>query len=442
MTQTVSKHSSPSLALRRSLRRLEPVRTSAWAIHAETKPAWTGAGSSSSPARGSLGGTLTKPGMTAPLRALSSISAFGNWIFLAACLLSLACSVPSGAQVSAPSGQYVGAGVCGSCHPSQFERQSVSGHARTLHRASEHPLKNQFVPPQPLRRPPKFRFRYQLDGEQIVVLADDNEYVMELPVEWAFGAGDHGVTFVSRLNTRSYLEHAFSYFSSAGSMDITPGHESIRPETLLQAMGLRYQVRGPGNAISNCFGCHSTGPLSYSPKQEVWINERGVRCESCHGPGGSHVDAMSKGDVARAGVTIRNPKQFAADDLLQFCGTCHRDPDNFSEEFDYKLAWNVRHQPPYFRKSRCFQRSVENLSCFTCHDPHEPVRRNEPDYYRERCMTCHEAEGRVPAETCEANRPSDCTDCHMPEVAVNSNLKFKNHWIGVYREEDPLIPVR
>ena len=380
--------------------------------------------------------------MAGRLRALSSVTALRDLIFPAACLLSLGSSVPSDAQVSATGENYVGASVCESCHPDHFERQSGSGHARTLHRASEHPLKDQFVPTQPLRRPPGFRFRFRLAGEQIVVQADDNEYVMELPVEWAFGAGDHGVTFVSRLNTQSYLEHAFSYYSKAGSLDITTGHEAIRPDTLMQAMGLRYKVRGPGNAISNCFACHSTGPLSYSPKQEVEISEPGVRCESCHGPGGSHVDSITKGEIAAARVAIRNPKQFAADDLLQFCGTCHRDPDGLSEEFDYRLAWNVRHQPPYFRKSRCFQESNENLSCFTCHDPHEPLRRNEPDYYRERCMTCHEVGGRTPAETCDANRPSDCTDCHMPTVAVNSNLKFKNHWIGIYQEDDGLSPAR
>ncbi len=309
----------------------------------------------------------------------------------------------------------------------------------TLHRASSHPLKDQFVPAQPRRREPGFRFRYRYDGERVMVQADDNEYLMELPLEWAFGAGAHGVTFVSRLNRLNYLEHAFSYYSDAGSLDITPGHETIQPETLVQAMGLRYSVRGPGNSISHCFACHSTGPLSYSPSQEVEINEPGVRCEICHGPGRSHLDAISGGDTAMARAAIRNPKQFAADELLQFCGDCHRDPRGPSDGFDLEVAWNVRHQPPYLRNSRCFQSSGERLTCFTCHDPHEPVVRNRPVYYRERCMGCHEA-GRMPAATCEAELPSDCTDCHMPTVSVNSNLKFKNHWIGIYLGDASVTP--
>ena len=364
-----------------------------------------------------------------------------KWPSVTACLLALLFPFASPGQESTTAGRYVGATVCGSCHPGELERQSRSGHARTLHRASEHPLRDQFVPRRPLRREPGFQFRYRYDGELVTVQADDNEFVMELPIEWAFGAGDHGVTFVSRLNRLNYLEHAFSYYSDAGALDITPGHETIRPETLVQAMGLRYKVRGPGNAISNCFRCHSTGPLSYSPRQEVAVSEPGVRCETCHGPGRSHVDAVTAGDTALAARAIRNPKHFAADEQLQFCGQCHRDPRGPSDRFDFEVAWNVRHQPPYFRNSRCFQESGDGFSCFTCHDPHEAVRRDQPGYYRERCMTCH-ATDTVPADACAADRPSDCTGCHMPTVAVNSHLKFKNHWIGIYLEDGSLTPAR
>lgn len=364
------------------------------------------------------------------------------WALTAICLFTLAIPVPSVAQDVVSGGTYVGAGVCGSCHAEQFEMQSRTGHARTLQRASDHPLADHFVPEQTLGRSSGYRFKFRREGQQIIVQADDNEYISELPIDWAFGAGDHGVTFVSRLNRQYYLEHAFSYYSAAGTLGITTGHETIRPESLLQAMGVRYVVRGPGNAISDCFACHSTGPLSYSARQEVQVNEAGVRCESCHGPGGGHVEAISINDSDLAHSRIQNPKRLAADELLHYCGSCHRDPRRAEGEFDFELAWNVRHQPPYLRQSRCFQRSGETLTCFTCHDPHEPVRRGQPEYYRERCMECHQGAGRGVGEDCEADRPSDCTKCHMPTVAVNQNLKLKNHWIGVYAGDSRLKPER
>ena len=358
-------------------------------------------------------------------------------------LLVLAVRIPFQAQPLPDGETFLGANVCGSCHPAEYRRQSLSGHARTLHRAPEHPLADSFVPAQSLTRPPEYRFRYRKEAGQITVQADDNEYVMELPIEWAFGAGDHGVTFVSRMNRRTYLEHAFSYYSTSDSLELTTGHESIRPETLLQATGLSYTVQGPGNSISDCFECHSTGPLSYSPQQEVLVNEPGVRCESCHGPGGAHVAAVGAGDAAFARSQIGNPLRLPADDLLRFCGACHRDPRGDSGHFDLGLAWNVRHQPPYLRQSRCFQASGEDLTCFTCHDPHDPLRRGDPAYYRDRCVACHDgAQRSAPAEACGAGMPTDCTVCHMPKVAVSPNLKFKNHWIGVYPADGGLKPAR
>lgn len=358
----------------------------------------------------------------------------------AAALLALVLGSPSNGQQPQDGAGYVGARACGSCHRTQFEKQSATGHANTLHRASEHPLQNRFAPAQPLLRAPGFRFRYRRDGDDLTVLADDNEYVMELPVEWAFGAGNHGVTFVSRLNRQSYLEHAYSYYSEAEALDITTGHESVRPETLLQAMGLRYAVRGEGNSISDCFECHSTGPLAYTPRSEIQISEAGVRCESCHGPGIAHLEAVAEGDLALARSSIGNPSRLSADRLLQFCGDCHRDPRGASSEFDFQFAWNVRHQPPFFRQSKCFEASGGQLSCLGCHDPHETLRRGDPDHYRERCMACHLEVGKQPARACGAEAAPDCTACHMPTVEVSPHLSFKNHWIGVYANGNVLRP--
>ncbi len=374
---------------------------------------------------------------------MSSVGgSFQRWVLVAACLAAPTLQIPLAAQETARSGAYLGASTCGSCHLSQFQSQSQSGHARTLHRASDHPLADRFIPDQPVQRPPAYRFRYEQINDRIIVQADDNEFIMELPVEWAFGAGDHGVTFVSRLNKHSYLEHAFSYYSASDSLGITTGHETVRPETLLQAVGLRYTVRGAGSSISSCFQCHSTGPLSYSPQQEVEVNEAGVRCESCHGPGRDHLAAVSAGSGALARLRIGNPVRLPTDDLLRFCGDCHRDPHGGSGDFDFEIAWNVRHQPPYFRQSQCFQSSGTRLTCFTCHDPHEAVRRSQPDYYRKVCLDCHDGQAGVPTETCWPEQSPDCTDCHMPTVSVSPNLAFKNHWIGIYSGSGRLVPER
>jgi Cytochrome c554 and c-prime len=327
---------------------------------------------------------------------------------------------------------YAGAQACRLCHSAQFERQSASGHARTLYRAAEHPLAARFAAEQPLVRSERFRFTFR----EFRVQLTDGQTEMEIPIQWAFGSGTHGVTFVSRLADDSYLEHAFSYYSDTGSFDLTPGHRSLAARTLPEAAGQVFRLRGPGFTIRSCFQCHSTGPVSASERSEIQIAQAGVRCEACHGPGRAHVETASR-------QSIRNPRSMSADDLNRFCGLCHRSPDGGDAANDFTNPWNVRHQPPYLEQSRCFRASAGALSCLTCHAPHEPLRRNDPKFYSARCAACHRPNHRLPpARVCRADAAPDCTACHMPLVAADPHLKFRNHWIGVYRGSARLMPSR
>lgn len=318
---------------------------------------------------------------------------------------------------------YVGADACRACHPAQFAGQSASGHARTLYRAAQHPLAASFAAAESLRRAPSFRFQFLRTAGGLRVRADDGRYVTDLPIEWAFGAGRHAVTFVSKVSGEFYLEHSFSYYPDTGRLDLTPRHDALPATTLHQAMGQAIPIRGSGPTVADCFGCHSTGPVSVAEDGEVRITEAGVRCEVCHGPGADHVKAPGRRD------SIRNPKRLPSTELNQFCGTCHR---SLTASFDWNSPWNVRHQPPYLARSACFRKSNGGLSCLTCHDPHERVRRDDAAYYSRKCATCHHAGTHPPQPVCKAQEAPDCTSCHMPVVAASSHLRFKNHWIGVY----------
>ena len=77
----------------------------------------------------------------------------------------------------------------------------------------------------------------------------------------------------------------------------------------------------------------------------------------------------------------------------------------------------------------------------TCHNLHEKLRRNDAAYYRQICSGCHGRNAAAPKAICKNQESPDCTGCHMPEVAVNSHLKFKNHWIGVYLNGATLKPL-
>ena len=264
---------------------------------------------------------------------------------------------------------------------------------------------------------------------------------MDIPVEWAFGAGQQAVTFVTRVNQDWYLEHYLTYYRAMGSFAATPGHESISASSLPQAMGVLYKPLDPEAGILKCFECHSTGPISVGSGRELQPLELGVRCEACHGAGASHRAAALEGNIEDARRLIRNPKRMSAAELNRFCGNCHREPAPAGMRTDWNVAWNVRHEPVYLSQSACFRQSAGGLSCLTCHGPHAKLQ-TQDEAYNERCRTCHTAKSHPPKPICVAGQPANCVECHMPRVSPQPYLRFTNHWIGVYGNGAKLKPLR
>jgi predicted CXXCH cytochrome family protein len=196
-------------------------------------------------------------------------------------------------------------------------------------------------------------------------------------------------------------------------MALTPGHRTTAGE--------RYRTFDPDAAILRCFQCHSTGPLRLGPGFKIEPSEAGVQCESCHGPGAGHA--------------VRNPKKLAAAEVNNLCGSCHRKPAAAGDDTDWTNPWNTRHQPLYLDQSACFLKSKGALSCLTCHPAHTAAVRKAADY-DQTCTGCHKAPKH---RTAIASRA--CVTCHMPAVEPQPNLRFANHWIGVYAAGKPLRPI-
>jgi tetratricopeptide (TPR) repeat protein len=135
---------------------------------------------------------------------------------------------------------------------------------------------------------------------------------------------------------------------------------------------------------------------------------------------------------AGAAGTIFNPKWLTASELNEFCGTCHRKAGDIS---DWSNSWNVRHEPAYLSQSACFRMSGA-LTCVSCHNPHASLNRASHQYDAS-CSGCHAA---VRHRSALGSRA--CVDCHMPQVPTNTGLQFTNHWIGIYRVDNPLVPIR
>jgi tetratricopeptide (TPR) repeat protein len=270
---------------------------------------------------------------------------------------------------------YAGSAVCGKCHAAQFESQSKTAHAHALRRA-------QATDPGP--------------GSHS---------------QWAFGAGTKAVTWISQTGEETIAEHGLSYYAATKSLAITPGHAS--------SADIVYRTFDPIDTGLRCFRCHSTGPVTLAAGFQVQPSEPGIHCEACHGPGRAHAESGGAG-------AIQNPKRLSAVQINTLCGACHRQASDLDDDTDWSNVWNVRHQPSYLHRSACFRNSDGALSCLTCHDPHQPLK-TAASAYDARCTSCH---AKAAHTTPIAAR--SCVGCHMPQVAASANLKFTNHWIGIY----------
>src|SRR4029077_4553687 len=109
-----------------------------------------------------------------------------SWQAAVLCYLGVAASACAATPAS-----YVGAQKCQACHPVQFTSQSASAHAAALSPVSDH--KN-FPAGMKFTRDPQYRYEILVADSGLRVHIDDGADLMDLPLEWVFGAGRQAST--------------------------------------------------------------------------------------------------------------------------------------------------------------------------------------------------------------------------------------------------------
>lgn len=320
--------------------------------------------------------------------------------------------------------EYVGTATCAECHALKAATQKTTpmaaaavpvADAAILHRQASLTFTSG-----------SYKFEISQAAGQSIYSVSDGMHSISQPLEWAFGTGEVGQTYVYE-REGNYYESRVSFFPSLQGLDLTLGHRTPVANDVNGALGRPM----PASEVKLCFGCHTTRSTSAGRFDASGLIP-GVTCEACHGPGAKHVAAMRQKDFKRGLQSILNPARLNPVDSVDFCGACHR------TAWDVVLAnttgiANVRFQPYRLEKSRCWRKGDARLTCIACHDPHLPLVRDAAAYDRQ-CLTCHKSPsmqetGNHPGRACPV-ATAKCVSCHMAKYEIpGSYAKFTDHWI-------------
>jgi predicted CXXCH cytochrome family protein len=159
--------------------------------------------------------------------------------------------------------------------------------------------------------------------------------------------------------------------------------------------------------VESCAECHAEKTESFEAgATHSWIQGSGtealqVGCETCHGPGSTHIESGG------ASKTIVNPGNSP-----ETCFQCHVDKNS-----EFRLP----HRHAVLEGQ---------VNCGDCHDPHKGPMIKGGDLslasQNETCFECHTAQRGPFVFEHEALRDG-CTTCHSPHGSVNPKmLKVRN----------------
>ncbi len=273
--------------------------------------------------------------------------------------------------------EYVGSGTCAEadCHADIAEVVQKSGHPYKLTKVVN-------------GQPPEYPF----------------SVVSELPEGYTW---DDITYVIGGYNWKARFIDKDGYIITGVDENATTQYNFANPVVGKDAGWVGYHA-GEEEKPYDCGSCHTTG---YNPEGHqdglpgligTW-SEPGVQCESCHGPGGNHVNKPY-------GVEMK------IDRSSEQCGTCHSRGD--VTEIDASGGF-IRHHEQY---EELLQTKHQALSCVTCHDPHQGViqaRETDVETVRVECQSCHFEEAKFQkSEIMKA--VVDCIDCHMPRIVKSA----------------------
>jgi hypothetical protein len=319
----------------------------------------------------------------------------------------------------------VGRDRCAQCHADEAADHARSGHARTLARTKDSPIAKSLCGSSVPAADGYDGFTYSCDEEGLMAAVPEKFPDKLFPLDFAFGSGDHAVTFLTLLLAKEAedgligIEHRQTWFRSKAGLGVTPGQQTWVPEREIESFGKAHQ----GALLRRCITCHTTRFRLVGDQLEDLVV--GVQCEACHGPGAEHVAAAEANDAPRIRSTMHTPQTRAEE--IEDCGRCHRLPSEIAAERLKRYPPSLtRFQPIGILRSNCYLKSDGRMGCLNCHDAHAHSSARGLEDHVAACRRCHHPEG---DPLCAAGHADDCINCHMRKLHLVPGFWVRDHWI-------------
>ena len=358
-------------------------------------------------------------------------------------------------STSSKPGIYVGATTCKTCHESQFNAWSGSHHQQAMHVATSSTVLGNFSNAQ-------FAFKginstFSKRGDQFMVRTDGPDgKLTDYEIAFTFGV---------------YPLQQYLIAFPGGRYQVLPIAWDARPK---KEGGQRWFHLYPNQKMDHtdplhwtgvyqnwalqCAECHTTnlhkGYDATSNTYQTTYSEINVACETCHGPGGEHVNwakqakpPYAAGDKGLPSLATQwneawkfpdSTSKFAVRDRQanqagnNSCAACHARRSTLSEQHLAGSALENSHRlamlspPNYypdgqqreevyvwgsFLQSKMYQHGV---TCMDCHDPHTQQLRAQGNALCIRCHSASEFDAPKHHQHQSGSKGAQCVACHMP----------------------------
>jgi len=350
---------------------------------------------------------------------------------------------------------FVGAERCAACHAQQFAAWSASTHGNAggapgprtvIGRFDGTPIRFANADVIPRARRGTYEFEVRPRDDSAIVLRVDGV----VGAGRMYGGGTQGYFTDRGDGSWRFLPFEWSrqrgaWFCNTNSRS-GKGWALITPAMRLEECGDWPPVRVLGDhpRFGNCQSCHASQALvvldSAVQGYQTRFTSLAINCESCHGPGETHV-RLAESKSLDADVGYRALATLDKDASLDVCLQCHAVKDRLEPGFlsgdslarFYSLRLPLLGDRPLFPdgRTRTFAYQEGHLysdcyvsggmTCTSCHDPHAQNYRTVagdplPGRFADgQCTSCHVSKRDEPARhTRHPPGTATCVSCHMP----------------------------